>query len=101
MGACGVATWREGYPLRLVFKTKQTSKDDIEHYTAQLVAKGYSQRPGIDYDDTFSPTFRPATLRATLATAGIEDMELRSVDISSAFTNGDLEEVIYMHQPKA
>ncbi|RXW18307.1 hypothetical protein EST38_g7548 [Candolleomyces aberdarensis] len=43
------------------------------------------------YDDTYSPTFRAATLRTTLAAAGIEDMELHSVDISAAFTNGDLE----------
>ena len=84
----------------MVFTTKQTSIGDIGCYKAWLVAKGYSQHPGIDYGDTFSPTFRPATLRATLAAAGVENMELCSVDISSAFTNGDSEEIIYMHQPE-
>ncbi|RXW13926.1 hypothetical protein EST38_g11930 [Candolleomyces aberdarensis] len=69
-------------------------------YKGRVVAKGCSQRPGIGYDDTYSPTFRAATLRTTLAAAGIEDMELRSVDISAAFTNGDLEGVIYMCQPE-
>jgi hypothetical protein len=68
-------------PSGWVFKTKQTSKGDVERYKGRVVAKGCSQRPGIDYDDTFSPTFRLATLRTTLAAAAIEDMELRSVDI--------------------
>ncbi|RXW14514.1 hypothetical protein EST38_g11339 [Candolleomyces aberdarensis] len=49
-----------------------------------------AQCPGIDYDDIYSPTFRAATLHTTLAAAGIEDMELCSVDISAAFTNGNL-----------
>ncbi|RXW14342.1 hypothetical protein EST38_g11515 [Candolleomyces aberdarensis] len=78
-------------PSGWVFKTKQTSMGDVERYKGRVVAKGCSQRPGIDYDNTYSPTFRAATLRTTLAAAGIEDMELCSVDISAAFTNGDLE----------
>ncbi|RXW14728.1 hypothetical protein EST38_g11126 [Candolleomyces aberdarensis] len=67
-------------PSGWVFRTKQTSTGDVERYKGRVVAKGCSQRPGIDYDDTYSPTFRPTTLRTTLAAAGIEDMELCSVD---------------------
>ncbi|KAJ2936411.1 hypothetical protein H1R20_g683, partial [Candolleomyces eurysporus] len=87
-------------PSGWVFKTKRTSTGEVECYKGRVVAKACSQCPGIDYDGTYSPTFRAATLRTTLAAAGIEDMELRSVDISAAFTNGDLEEVIYMRQPE-
>ena len=83
-----------------VFKVKHNADGSIERYKARLVAKGYSQRPGIDYNEVFAPTFRPATLRLVLALAAIEDMELRSVDISAAFTNGDLDETIYMMQPE-
>ncbi len=46
-----------------------------------------------------APTPRPATIRTTFAIAAAEDLELRSVDISAAFTNGDLDEYIYMRQP--
>jgi len=83
-----------------VFKVKHNADGSVECYKTCLVAKGFSQRPGIDYNEVFAPTFRPAALRLILALAGIEDMELRSVDVTSAFPNGDLEEVIYMRQPE-
>ena len=83
-----------------VFKVKHNVDGSIERFKARLVAKGYSQRPGLDYNESFAPTFRPATLRIIMALAAVEDLELRSVDITSAFTNGDLDEEIYMRQPE-
>ena len=83
-----------------VFKVKRNADGSVERYKARIVAKGYSQRPGIDYNEVFAPTFRPATLRLVAALAAIEDLELRSVDISAAFTQGDLDETIYMQQPE-
>ena len=81
-----------------VFRVKRHADGSIERYKARLVAKGYSQRPGFDYTEVFAPTFRQSSLRLILAISAIEDLELRSVDISSAFLNGDLEEEIYMKQ---
>ena len=66
----------------------------------RVVAKGCSQRPGVDFKDLFSPTPRPPAIRLVLALAGMLGHHLRSVDISNAFTNGDLEEEIYMLQPE-
>ena len=57
------------------------------------------QRPGVDYTEVFAPTFCPATLHMILALSAVNDLELCSVDISAAFTNGDLDEDIYMKQP--
>ena len=82
-----------------VFKVKRNADGSIERYKARVVAKGYSQRPGVDYHEVFSPTFGPSTLRMILAISAAEDLELRSVDVSAAFTNGDLDEPIYMMQP--
>jgi len=83
-----------------VFKVKLNADGSVERYKSRLVAKGYSQRPGFDYTEVFAPTFRPASLRLILALAAREGFKLRSIDISSAFTYGDLDEDIYMRQPE-
>jgi hypothetical protein len=65
-----------------------------------MVAKGYSQCPGFDFKETFAPTVRYSTIRIILTIAALEDLELRSLDISHAYLNGELEEEIYMRQPE-
>lgn len=83
-----------------VFKVKRNSDGTIERYKGRVVAKGYSQRSGFDYTEIFAPTFRTSALRLIFVLAAVEDLEMRSVDISSAFLNGDLDEEIYMRQPE-
>ena len=82
-----------------VYKKKYNADGTLERYKARVVAKGFNQRPGQDYFETFASTMRQATVRIVLALAAIEDMELRSVDISYAFTNSDIDAEIYMEQP--
>ena len=82
-----------------VYKTKQHADGSVELLKARLVAKGYSQRPGFDFTEVFAPTYRQPTIRMFLAITVVEDLELCTVDISSAFLNGNLEEDIYMKQP--
>ena len=62
------------------------------------MAKGFSQHPGFNYIETFALTVRVAIIRTALALAAIDDMYLRSIDISHAFINGVLDEEIYMQQ---
>src|SRR5215471_12011740 len=91
---------RKAIGSRWVFVIKRKADGSIERYKGRLVAKGYAQRPGFDYTETFAPTAKWAALRAILAMAALEDMELESIDISSAFLNGELEEEVYMEQPE-
>jgi hypothetical protein len=84
---------------RWVFKVKKNADGSIERYKARLVAKGFSQRPGLDYNEVYAPTFRMASIRTIIALAAKHDYHLHSIDITSAFPNGDLEEEIYMEQP--
>ena len=83
-----------------MLKKKLNADGSLDRYKARLVAQGFSQRPGWDYTECFSPTYRIAALRLILALSAFEDLELRSVDISNAFLHGVLEEEIYMKQPE-
>ncbi|RVW21903.1 Retrovirus-related Pol polyprotein from transposon TNT 1-94 [Vitis vinifera] len=82
-----------------VFKTKRDSSGKIERYKARLVVKGYSQREGIDFKETFSPVSTKDSFRVIMAIVAHFDLELHQMDVKTAFLNGDLDEEVYMEQP--
>lgn len=84
---------------RWVFKIKRNLDGSIERYKARLVARGYSQKEGIDYNETFSPVARYDSIRALLSISAAYRMHLLQFDVKTAFLYGDLEEEIYMDQP--
>jgi hypothetical protein len=63
-----------------------------------LVARGFLQREGIDFDDAFAPVARMESVRL-LALAAQEDWCVHHMDVKSVFLNGDLKEEVYVHQP--
>src|SRR5215510_4008690 len=91
---------RKAIGCRWVFVIKHRSDGTVEHYKARLVAQGYSQRPGLDYGEIYAATVKWATLRCILALGAFEDLEMESVDISSAFLNGDIDTEVYMQHPE-
>ncbi|CAI7880590.1 unnamed protein product [Closterium sp. NIES-54] len=68
-------------------------------FKARYVARGFSQRQGVDYFQTFSPTPKMTTLRVLLHVAAQRDYELHSLDFSTAFLQGSLHEEIWLHHP--
>jgi hypothetical protein len=92
---------RKAIGSKWVFKVKRNANGSIERYKARLVAQGFSQRPGIDFDETFAPTAKWAALRTIFALAALKDWELELIDISNAYLNGELRDVeVYMRQPE-
>jgi hypothetical protein len=76
--------------LKWVYKMK---------YKGRLVAKGYAQRQGIDFDEVFAPVARIETVRMLLVVAAHRRWSVHHVDVKSAFLSGELKEEMYVHQP--
>ena len=83
-----------------VYKTKRDPKGKIEKFKVRLVAKGFTQREGVDYEATFSPVSSKDSFRVIMALVAHFDMELHQMDVKTAFLNGDLNEEVYMMQPE-
>ena len=82
-----------------VFELKMNADGSISRYKARLVAQGYSQQAGLDYDEVFAPVARYTSIRTVLAIANALDLELHQMDVKTAFLNGELDTEIYMEQP--
>ncbi|MCO5576728.1 hypothetical protein L7F22_030545 [Adiantum nelumboides] len=90
---------RQPITCKWIIRRKLHPDGSIARYKARLVARGFSQIPGLDYGDTFSPVLRMSSFRLLLAMAAQFDFELYQLDVQTAFLHGDLSEELYMQQP--
>jgi len=85
---------------RWVYRIKRRVDDNIEHYKARLVARGFTQQEDIDYSKTFSPVIKQATIILVFSIAVSRNWKIHQLDIHNAFLNGVLTEEVYMKEPR-
>jgi hypothetical protein len=82
-----------------VFHNKQDEHGVVTRNKVRLVAKGYSQVKGLDFDETYSPIASLESIRILLAYATYHGFKLYQMDVKSAFLNGPIKEEVYVEQP--
>ena len=83
---------------RWIQKIKYAADGSIEKYKAKFVAKGYAQKEGIDYEETFTPVARQTSIRTMMSLAAQMGWEIHQMDVKMAFLNGVIEEEVYIKQ---
>lgn len=86
--------------LKWIFKLKKDASGRVVKHKARLVAKGYVQEHGIDFEEIFAPVTRLETVRLLLALSAKNNWEVHHLDVKTAFLNGDINEEVYVAQPK-
>ena len=82
-----------------IYKIKHAADGSIEKYKARFVARGFSQKEGVDYEETFAPVARYTSIRIVLALAAVKKWKIHQMDVKTAFLNGVVEEEVYVEQP--
>lgn len=94
---------RDGVPnvirCKWIFRIKRNSNESIDQYKASFVAKGFHQKEGIDYLETFSPVVMATTIKLLLSMAISHSWQINQLDVSNAFLHGTLDETVFMEQP--
>nr|GEU73398.1 putative reverse transcriptase, RNA-dependent DNA polymerase, Gag-polypeptide of LTR copia-type [Tanacetum cinerariifolium] len=93
-------TGRKAIGGKWVYKIKYKSSGDIDRYKARYVAKGFNQKEGINFDETFSPVVKIVTVRCVVNLAVQNKWSICQLDVNNAFLYGDLDEAVYMTLPE-
>ncbi|GJU81779.1 retrovirus-related pol polyprotein from transposon TNT 1-94 [Tanacetum coccineum] len=86
--------------LKWIYKVKTNKFGGVLKYKAILVAQGFRQEEGIDFEESFAPDSRTKAIRIFVANASNTDMMIFQMDVKTAFLSGELKEEVYVSQPK-
>lgn len=86
--------------LKWIFKLKKDASGKIVKHKARLIAKGYVQEHGVDFDEIFPPVTRLETVRLLLALLAKNGWEVHHLNVKTTFLNGELSEDVYVAQPE-
>ena len=83
-----------------IYKIKHVADESIEKYKERFVARGFSQKVGIDYEETFALVVRYTSIRFIMALPSMMKWDLHQMDVKTTFLNGVIEEEVYIKQPQ-
>ncbi|GKF27725.1 retrovirus-related pol polyprotein from transposon TNT 1-94 [Tanacetum coccineum] len=86
--------------LKWIYKVKLDEYGDVLKNKERLVAKGYRQEEGLDFEESFAPVTRLEAIRIFLANAASKNMTVYQMDVKTTFLNGELKEEVYVSQPE-
>ncbi|GKD54893.1 retrovirus-related pol polyprotein from transposon TNT 1-94, partial [Tanacetum coccineum] len=86
--------------LKWIYKVKLDEYGDVLKNKARVVAKGFRQEEGLDFEESFAPVAKLEAIRIFLANAASKNMTVYQMDMKTAFLNGELKEEVYVSQPK-
>ena len=89
-------TGKSAVTSRWLYKIKHVVDGSIEKYKARFVACGFTQKEGIDYDETFAPVDRYTTIRTIISLATVFGWKLHQMDVKTTFLYGKIDEDVYI-----
>ncbi|GJZ00929.1 retrovirus-related pol polyprotein from transposon TNT 1-94 [Tanacetum coccineum] len=95
----GFTKWKRPIGTKWIYRNRKDERGIVIRNKARLVAQGYTQEEGIDYDEVFAPVVRIEVIRLFLAYASFKDFVVYQMDVKSAFIYGKIEEEVYVYQP--
>jgi hypothetical protein len=86
-----------------IYRHKFNPDGSLARYKARWVVRGFKQQAGVDYEETFSPVVKPATIRVVLSLATSSSWPIHQMDVKNAFLHGELAETVYCgpHKPSS
>src|SRR4030095_8625915 len=97
---CELPSGRKVIGTKWVFKIKVDAMNIVERYKARIVAQGFSQVAGLDFNETWVPVVRIESVRVLLSIAALFDLWIIHIDAKTAFLNGNSDVELYVRQPE-
>ena len=85
---------------RWIYKVKHVADESLEKYKERFVAKGFSHKEGIDYEETFTPIAKYSSIQTIISLAAVMGWRVHQMDVKTAFLNRVIEEEVFIEQPK-
>jgi hypothetical protein len=82
-----------------IYKSKHATDGSVEKFKTRFVARGFNQKEGIDYEETFAPITRYTSIQTIIALASVLGWKLHQMDAKTTFLNGKIEHEVFVEQP--